>query len=45
MSVTVGGSYSQRREGKEKMPEMGSPECLFEEANSAEKTGGNETEN
>lgn len=42
--MTVRGSSSQRREGKEKMPEMGSPECLSEEANSAEKPGGSETE-
>lgn len=40
----MGSSSPPRREGKEKIPEMKSPECLSEEAHSAEKPGGSERE-
>lgn len=34
----------QRREGREQMPEVGSPEWLSGEANSTEEPGGNQIE-
>lgn len=37
-------SPQQRKEGREKMSEIISPECLSEEANSAEEPGGKDAE-
>ena len=40
----MGSRPQQRRESREKMPQMGSPECLSQEASSAEEPEGKETE-